>query len=337
MISIQNLLTQYQKHNVVDIGYTEATGSEYFSEYVNWVNQNNHLPLKYLEGEKLEKREDLKNYWQDCESSLVFLFSYKNIQSHLSGIYSKNKKWNGLKIASYTLGFDGEDYHNYIAKILNQIGSELQREFPGLEFKLALDTQAVIDRDLAFRSGLGWFGKNSMFISRKFGSFTIIGSLLLNQKLPLSQITLDVDHCGQCNKCIEACPTNAIDPQSRTIVAKDCISTFTIEQFKMDSIPSEKMSLMSGYVFGCDICQEVCPWNKRIDRYNISEINLNDRQNEITNYFLFRDKNELYNQLNNSSERSFRNQFKNTSFERSGKRGILKNLIFYFKELNIFS
>lgn len=337
MISIHDLLLRYQNKQVVDIGYTDLTQAEFFSNYSNWIQRENHLPLKYLEGERQKKREDLRNYWPDCKSCLVFLFSYKNIQRHLNKIYSKNQKWNGLKIASYTLGFGGEDYHNYISSVLNQVGEELKHEYPGLEFKLALDTQPVLDRDLAFRSGLGWYGKNSMLINRRYGSFTIVASLLLNKKLPFALKENETDHCGQCTRCVDACPTEAIDPLNRTIIAKDCISTFTIEQFKLESIPSEKISLKSGNIFGCDICQDVCPWNKRIDRYENREVVLNARQNELINFFILSDKQDLISKLKQLSERGFRNRFKNTSFERSGKRGILKNLIFYFKELNIFS
>ena len=337
MISINDLITKYQHQYVVDIGYTDNTQAEFFSEYQDWIQNERHLPLKYLEGEKQNKREDLKKYWPSCESSLVFLFSYKKIHRQLNQIYSNHKNWNGLKIASYTLGFDGEDYHNFISGVLKQIGEDLKGDYPELEYKLALDTQPVLDRDLAFRAGLGWFGKNSMLINRKNGSFTIVASLLLNKKLPFPKKTEEVDHCGQCTRCIDACPTTAIDPMTRTIIAKDCISTFTIEQFKLDSIPSEKITLKSGNVFGCDICQDVCPWNKRIDRYDNCTIELNSKQTEIINFFILRDKQELYSNLKNFSERGFRNLFKNTSFERSGKRGVLKNLIFYLKELNIFS
>lgn len=198
----------------------------------------------------------------------------------------------------------------------------------------------MLERDLAMRAGMGWFGKNSMIINRHHGSFFIIGSLLLNKKINvLKENKIEADHCGQCTRCIEACPTNAIDPVSRTIVARDCISTFTIEQFKLETVPSEKMSLKSGFIFGCDICQDVCPWNKRVDRIlpPMNSIFFHDQQMKILNFFLKRDLKQISRELDTLSEGQFKKQFKNTSFERSGKRGLFKNFLFYLRELNIFS
>jgi epoxyqueuosine reductase len=337
MHSIQEILDRYKNDFIVDVGYSDQTESLTFQKYLGWVDKNNHLPLTYLDGDRKLKRENLKNFWAPCESSLVFLFSYRDIQYHLKKIYSTNPQWNRLKIASYTLGFDGEDYHHYIARVLNQIGEELKAEYSNLEFKLAVDTLPILDRDLAQRAGLGWYGKNSMLINRHHGSFTIVASLLLNQKLPLSAKHMETDHCGQCTRCIDACPTQAIDPITRTIIAKNCISTYTIEQFKENSVPGEGISLASGYVFGCDICQDVCPWNLRLERYDQKNVKFNSLQEQIVSFFLLTDKIKLFGNLKSLSERGFRKKFKNTSFERSGKRGVLKNILFYLKELNILS
>ena len=125
-------------------------------------------------------------------------------------------------------------------------------------------------------------------------------------------------------------------------MAKDCISTFTIEQFKLDSIPSNKMTLKEGTIFGCDICQDVCPWNKRVDRLSDNhkslDLNFKDKnQIKITNFFLKRDVNTIAQEINSQSVSAFKRFFEKTSFERSGKRGIYKNFLLYLKELNILS
>jgi epoxyqueuosine reductase len=328
--------TKLLKWGIVDFGYTTEAIPLSVEKYNSWILNSNHLPLTYLEGHRQEKRQGLKEYWPECESALVFLFSYHETHQKLQSLYQNDPSWNGLKLASYTLGFGGFDYHHKIKESLIEIGECLKHEYPDLEYKLTLDTQPILERDLAMRAGLGWFGKNSMLINRQHGSFFIIGGLLLNKKIPNNEKrAIDIDHCGQCTKCIDACPTNAIDPISRTIIAIDCISTFTIEQFKIDTIPSNKMTLKEGTIFGCDICQDVCPWNKRVDRQNkkVDSHFLDANQNKIISFFLTRKVNILFQEINTFSEGAFRRFFKNTSFERSGKRGFLKNIIFYISHL----
>lgn len=325
--------------SVVDYGYTTEDTPVSLAEYNLWVEEKNHLPLTYLEGERQQKRQSLKEHWPLFESAVVFLFSYHEAHMGLQQFYQKENDWNGLKIASYTLGFEGQDYHHLIKERLIEIGESLKITYPDLDYKLTLDTHPVLERDLAMRAGVGWFGKNSMLINRHHGSFFIIGSLLLSQKLPLIEQSTETDHCGQCTRCIDACPTKAIDPVSRKIIANDCISTFTIEQFKLDTIASEKMTLQDGFIFGCDICQDVCPWNKRVDRKKADEnfsFNILS-QKKILDFFLRQDIKKLESELTSMSEGAFRRMLPNTSFERSGRRGLLKNIRFFLKELNIFS
>lgn len=328
---------------VVDLGFTREATPFFLEEYNQWVRDEAHLPLTYLEGERQKKRQSLKEHWPEFQSAIVFLFSYHETHQKLQSLYQNESTWNGLKLASYTLGFEGADYHHVLKARLQEIGDSLRMAFPGLEYKLTLDTHPVLERDLAMRAGMGWFGKNSMLINRHQGSFFIIGSLLFNQdlekELGLASNKAEVDHCGQCTLCIEACPTSAIDPATRTITAKDCISTFTIEQFKLETIPSEKMTLKDGFVFGCDICQDVCPWNKRVDKKNVNPDTIfnNVTQNKIINFFLKRSAKDLAHDLESMSEGAFKRLFSGTSFERSGRRGLLKNIRFYLKNLNILS
>ncbi len=338
MKSLKDLEKNFIKWKIVDYGYTSNLEANTFSQFQSWIEMKKHLPLNYLEGVRADKRRNLIQYWPECQSAMVFLFSYHQSHRFLQNFYHRDKNWNGLKLASYTLGFDGFDYHEQIKDILNLIGKHFMSEDLSLQYKLSLDIHPVLERDLAYRTGLGWFGKNSMFISKKHGSFTIIASLLFNKELPFESHAFDTDHCGQCTKCIEACPTEAIDPETRTIIANDCISTFTIETFKLDTIPSPKMNLKEGTVFGCDICQDVCPWNKRIDRIEKFEKNeISMQQKKIIDFFFYKDPKIIAADLELISERAFKKEFQNTSFERSGKRGILKNIKLYLKQLNVFS
>jgi epoxyqueuosine reductase len=317
---------------VCDFGYTEEFIPSTVDHYKTWVDKDQHLPLTYLEGERFEKRLDIREFWPEFQSAIVFLFSYDSKRQSLQHFYKKDKSWNGLKIASYTLGFEGLDYHHEIKARLETIGEKLKSEYQ-LDYKLTLDVHPVLERDLAFRSGIGWFGKNSMLINRKEGSFTLIGSLLLNKKIEsLSKKSFETDHCGQCTRCIDACPTQAIDPATRTIIAQDCISTFTIEQFKLETPVPEKMNLTSGFVFGCDICQDVCPWNTRLERTRTTLSEWNAKQQEIMDFYLKRPINELSEDLEAMSGKTFEKRFRQTSFERSGRRGLLKNLRLYLTQ-----
>lgn len=323
--------------DVIDYGYTEDPIPSSIDYYNQWVASNLHEPLHYLEGERQEKRQDITKHWAEFQSAIVFLFSYHPTHKQLLNLYQTDPAWNGLKLASYTLGFEGEDYHYLLKEKLQAIGEKLKADF-GTDFRLTLDTHPVLERDLAKRAGLGWFGKNSMLINRHHGSFFIIGSLLLNKKLNINSASIDVDHCGQCTLCIDACPTEAIDPNTRTIIAKDCISTFTIEQFKLETEPSEKMNLNSGFIFGCDICQDVCPWNKRVDRQELTSTKFNQEQKRILDFFLLRPVEKLSEELEEMSGKEFERSFIKTSFSRSGKRGVLKNIRLYLKQkLNILS
>lgn len=327
-------------YDVIDFGYTEDSVPLSRDHYNHWVSEDRHGPLTYLSGERQEKRQDIKNHWSGFQSAIVFLFSYHSVHHELNELVKTHEDWNGLKIASYTLGFNGSDYHDELMTKLHSIGEKLKSEHGDtLEYKVVLDTHPVLERDLAMRAGLGWFGKNSMMINRSHGSFFIIGSLLLNKKIKLDKAVLETDHCGQCTKCVEACPTSAIDPVTRTIIAQDCISTFTIEQFKPDTIPSLKMDLTNGFIFGCDICQDVCPWNGRIDRLGkVPKVIWNEKQKQTLEFFMLRPVEAVHNELETMSGGEFSRLFEKTSFSRSGKRGLFKNLKLYMKQkLNILS
>lgn len=302
---------------ICDWAYTETDEALTYDHFDSWVQKDHHLPLQYLTGDKKTKREKLSNYFPEFKSALVFLFSYKGEKKSLEEFYQSPLS-NGLKIASYVFGFEGKDYHHVVRDRLKKISETLPEN---INFKYGLDTQPILDRDLAYKSGLGWFGKNSMFISKEHGSFFIIGSLLLDQKLDLPTRTIESDHCGTCTKCIDLCPTNAIDPQTRTLISSKCISTYTIELFK-EAPPPKGYPNSGGEIFGCDICQDVCPWNERA-LLKTPEVPI---KNENLIYFLKSPISSIRDYLQKLSNRGFRKEFKETPLERTGRVGLLKNI-----------
>ncbi len=305
-------------NKIVTWGYTEELSPSTYKDYLKWVEDDFHGPLKYLADERKLKRENLKNVYPECESAIAFLFDYRDSKKFQLKENPKNK------IASYTVGFEDMDYHFWIKEKLNTIGELLKKDHPELEFKFSLDVHPVLERDLAYRAGLGWFGKNSMIINREFGSYNLIGSLLLNKKLHLNKNQLETDHCGTCTRCIDACPTNAILTDQRTIDSNKCISTFTIEMFK-DTLPPKGYPVETQEVFGCDICQEVCPWNIK------SLKNVEEAEESKLVQFFNRDLKDICTDIELMSNKQFKTFFRHTSFERVGKKGLLKNLKYYLE------
>lgn len=311
---------------IVDWGYTEESLPHSLGQYQQWIEEGLHGPLEYLSDHRKDLRGDLKHVYPEFQSALVFLFSYQEA-----------KKWlienNHHEIAGYALGFGGEDYHYFLKSHLEILFSSLKEAHPGLERFIALDAQPIMERDLAYRAGLGWFGKNSMLINRKEGSYFIIGSLLLNQKFTLMSSALDIDHCGQCQACVEACPTQVIDPTKRTIDAKNCLSTYTIETFK-EVPPPEGMEKSRGEIFGCDICQDVCPWNRKPLMRVISKLDFQERFSFLKEWLFNLSRKDLMKMLEGETNRGFRKRLYGTAFDRPGRVGWLKNLKAYFTNRN---
>jgi epoxyqueuosine reductase len=317
--------------NIGDWGYSEEIRPRSFDHYHSWVKRGDSSPLSYLEDHRLTARESLTSVLPDAQSALVFLFNYHPQKLSLDNLLSKLKS--PFRMASYVFGFEGRDYHDEIKARLIRLGEYIENDYEGLNFQVCLDTHPVLERDLALRSGLGWFGKNSMLISRKMGSFTIIGSLVLDQKISeLDQRRVETDHCGQCRACIEACPTDAIDEDNRQIIANKCISTFTIEMFKEEATAPTGMKSGQGEIFGCDICQDVCPWNTRAERVGLLSENQDSftRKNElIIDTFFKQNPSEAVKELEGLSNGAYKRRFKGTPLERTGRVGMLKNLKFW--------
>lgn len=320
---------------VVKFGYNEESSAGSFHQFEKWVEDKDHGPLSYLADHRKDLRKNLHSFFPEFQSALVFLFDYSKEKKALDEFYQSQES-NGLKISSYVFGFEGLDYHEVLRERLSRIQDYLLEsghlDSSTLETKISLDIHPVLERDLAHRSGVGWFGKNSMLINREKGSFVMLGSLLFNQKLDLPSSEPELDHCGNCTACIEACPTDALDPVSRTLKADKCISTWTIELFKdADPIPGH-LEKSGGEIFGCDICQDVCPWNTKKLNQIISEENESRASKDLKDFFLRRPLKEILEELASMSNSKFRKRFQGTPLARTGRIGLLKNIRLFKKE-----
>jgi epoxyqueuosine reductase len=314
-----------EKLSIRKVGYTELSQPLSFEKYHQWVERGDHAPLNYLADHRKELRSDLKNYYPEFKSALVFAFDYSKKKKTMDEFYQSDES-NGLKISSYVFGFNGVDYHTELRDRMNQILDQLKEKYPNLSASYTLDMHPVLERDLAHKSGLGWFGKNSMLINKSFGSFFMIGSLLLDQAFDIGSEELETDHCGTCTACVEACPTDAIDVENRTIISSKCISTWTIEIFDEADPIEGHLEKGEGEIFGCDICQDVCPWNiKELERA-VSTPLKGEKTHLLKSFFLERPMEQVQQELEGLSNKGFVRQFKGTALERSGRKGLLKNI-----------
>lgn len=313
----ENFLTDL---GVVDWGYTDELAATSYQRFLEWLPQNADV-LPYLHVDKnIEYRRSLSSYWPEARSAIVFLFSYLPTKKALMDA-------NFTQLAGYTLGFEGADYHPVLKQRLLTIAAELKKHVP-FEAKISLDTQSILERDLAYRAGLGWIGKNSMLIGRDHGSYFILGSLLFDRQLELSPGTPTPDHCGTCTACVTACPTAAIDATTRTLRVKDCIAAWTIEirDTKIPA-PAGTETGVTQY-FGCDICQDICPWNAK--PLAAIQPKLSDRAKHWVRFFSQAPE-KILSDFSELTNRGFLRFFEGTSYGRPGKSAFVRNIVFWLK------
>jgi epoxyqueuosine reductase len=201
------------------------------------------------------------------------------------------------KIARYAAG---TDYHDVLRERLNQLIAWVQTEFPGTHGRGVVDTAPLLERDFARRAGLGWIGKNTMLINKHRGSYFFLGALMLDLELE-PDLPHEASHCGTCTACLDACPTDAFAGPG-WLDARKCISYLTIEL--RSPVPEQLRSGVGDWLFGCDICQEVCPWNRK------------DESEPVTVDAA---------KLLSLTDDEFRKRYRGTAIERTKRRGLLRN------------
>ncbi|MGH7222663.1 MAG: tRNA epoxyqueuosine(34) reductase QueG [Gemmataceae bacterium] len=204
----------------------------------------------------------------------------------------------------------GTDYHDVLRDRLNRLLDWLRQERPDCLGRGVVDTAPLLERDFARRAGLGWFGKNTMLLNKRLGSYFFIGGLLTNLEL-VCDAPHTAAHCGTCTACLDACPTNAFVAPG-LLDARRCISYLTIEH--RGDVPEDLRSGLGDWLFGCDVCQEVCPWNRKAPPG--TEPALQGRPDL--------EKVDLI-ELLGLSEEAFRRRFRGTALMRTKRRGLLRN------------
>ncbi|HEY3312940.1 MAG TPA: tRNA epoxyqueuosine(34) reductase QueG [Anaerolineales bacterium] len=223
--------------------------------YHDWLQAGRHATMDYLGGEHaVEKRADPHKILPECRSILVLGMPYFN---PLSSQPESDPAVPRGRIAAYAWG---DDYHLVLPERLNALVAFLEELVAHpIPNRYYTDTGPILERDLAMRAGLGWIGKNTCLINPRQGSYFLLAEILLGIDLPPDE-PFNTDHCGSCTRCIETCPTGCILPD-RTLDSARCISYLTIEN--KGEIPVDLRPLTGEWIFGCDICQLVCPWNIR--------------------------------------------------------------------------
>lgn len=289
------------------VGVTTPDPPPHLSVFDDWLSSNLHGEMGYLATERSrQRRADPRRILPEGCSILMLGVRYPAPES--AGAVDET----GIsgRVASYAWG---DDYHDVLPERLQSLVSFIEnRVGHPIPNRWYTDTGPILERELAQRAGLGWIGKNTCLIHPKLGSYFLLAEILLGIELEVDAPFVP-DHCGSCRRCLEACPTDCI-LENRTIDARRCISYLTIEL--KGAIPFELRSKMGAWVFGCDICQQICPWNQRFASGD-GDLAFSPRpdlpqQNLIQEISL--------------SRQEFNHKFRGSPVKRSKRRGYLRNV-----------
>ena len=268
----------------------------------NWLNNQMNGQMSYMENH-FDKRLNPTLLVDDAKSVISLLLNYYP---------SELQNEDSYKISKYAYG---QDYHHVIKEKLKELLHFIQTEIGEVSGRAFVDSAPVLDKAWAAKSGLGWVGKNSNLITQKVGSFYFIAELIIDLELDYDAPT--TDHCGSCTACLDACPTEAI-VAPYVVDGSKCISYFTIEL--KDNLPQEMKGKFDDWMFGCDVCQDVCPWNRFSKPHNEPLFQANS---DILN-FSKSDWEEI-------TVDTFQKVFKNSAVKRTKYEGLLRNINFLKK------
>ena len=284
----------------VNVGMSKAGFlEEEAPQLEKWLNKNYHGQMAYM-ANHFDKRLDPRLLVDGAKSVISLSFNY----------YSENiQPKDSPKIAMYAYG---EDYHDVLKNKLKELLAYINATIGEVNGRAFVDSAPVMDKAWAKKSGIGWMGKNTNLITKKEGSFYFLAELILD--IDLEYDTPVVDHCGSCTKCIDACPTDALVAPYQ-IDASRCISYLTIEL--KEQIPSDFKGKMDNWMFGCDICQDVCPWNSHAKPHNESAFLPKEELKTMNR----RDWEEITDEV-------FSKVFSKSAVKRTKLKGLIRNIAY---------
>ncbi len=313
------IMTTWIKQQALENGFdlVGIAPAKQFKEHLtlkNWIATGKHASMKWLEN-SFAKRLDPSLVMPAAKSVIMCATNYNAAQPYSTEIVEQTQGSCGW-ISRYAWG---EDYHQVLKTRFLKLCSIYQARFPENNFSAYTDTGPVSERVFAKHAGIGWIGKNTCLINTKAGSFLFLTAILTDLELAADQA--QTDHCGNCTRCIEACPTNAIENMTGEpkladkywINSNKCIAYLTIEH--RDEIDKDLQPKIGNNIFGCDICQDVCPWNKKSPR--TSDPNFQARPG-----FFAPNLQEFKKKV----ETEYPSGFKNSPLKRAKKAGLLRNI-----------
>lgn len=297
-------LTQLIKSKALDLGFSEVgiarvvTLAEEGTHLQEWLRRGYHASMRWME-RNLEKRIDPRKVLQNAKSIVCVALNYYSSEKH-----SKNS--GSGKISRYAWG---DDYHGVLSERLKALMEFITIQMPVAKGKIYVDTGPVMDKSWAVQAGIGWLGKHTNVINRKVGSWILLGEIILDIELDYDYpIT---DFCGTCTACIEACPTGAI-VEPYVLDSNLCISYLTIEH--RGDLPKRLVPKFDNWIFGCDICQEVCPWNRF--QKETKEAAFRPRSKNITPSLV---------ELCDLNQEEFNRRFQRSALQRIKRDGLVRN------------
>ncbi len=298
-------LTEQLKTRAGELGFTlsgicPAAPPPGLARFDEWLGSGYAGQMHYL-ADRRESYADPKNVLDGVRSIVILAMNYRTAQPAAPRVGQG-------RISRYAWG--DADYHDLIRERLNELADYLRERAPGAKVRGVVDTAPLLEREFAQLAGLGWTGKNTLLINRQQGSWFFLAALLTDIELAYDTAH-ETDHCGTCRACLDACPTNAF-PQPYVLDASRCISYLTIEL--REAMPAELRQGIGDWLFGCDVCQEVCPWNSRAPHSREAAFEPCAGSNPIDLIRLF----EL-------DDAAFRQRFRSTPLWRAKRRGLLRN------------
>ena len=297
-------IKEHAKHLGFDLcGIAPAVPSAFAQEFLQWLQRGAHGDMEYL-ARTAQRRLDPQEVLPGAKSIVVVAMNYYTVPQN-----APQQDISRAVFARYALN---EDYHEVMERRLHHLLEYIRAEAPiPIEAKVYVDTGPILEREVAQRAGLGWIGKNTMLIHPQLGSYFLLGEILLTLPLPPDQPM--PGSCGTCTRCIEACPTGAI-VRPYQLDARRCISYLTIEM--KGPMPEDLAPFIQNRVFGCDICQEVCPFCIRFSKPTTEPA---FQPRPITTQSTLGD-------LMGISEEDFRSAFRKSPVKRAKRRGLLRNV-----------